>query len=106
MKPSVPTIWKRLINLLWIALPILLLIACSGGGGAGQSATATPPTTTPPPTTIPPPATSISLTQVAGGFSSPVAITNAVDGSGRLFVVEQGVQSGSCATARSFPSPS
>jgi glucose/arabinose dehydrogenase len=36
------------------------------------------------------PATSISLTQVASGFSGPVAITNAGDGSGRLFVVEQG----------------
>jgi len=30
------------------------------------------------------------LTQVAGGFNHPVAITNAGDGSGRLFVVEQG----------------
>ncbi|MFQ5612074.1 MAG: PQQ-dependent sugar dehydrogenase [Anaerolineae bacterium] len=32
----------------------------------------------------------ITLTQVAGGFSQPVQVTHAGDGSGRLFVVEQG----------------
>jgi glucose/arabinose dehydrogenase len=32
----------------------------------------------------------ISLSTVASGFSSPVLVTNAGDGSGRLFVVEQG----------------
>jgi len=58
-------------------LPAVLLASCSGGGGS-QIASA------------PPPATSISLTPVAGGFASPVAIANAGDGSGRLFVVEQG----------------
>lgn len=31
----------------------------------------------------------ISFNQVAGGFSSPVFVTNAEDGSGRLFVVEK-----------------
>jgi len=63
--------------LLRVALPVVLLASCSGGGGS-QVANA------------PPPATSISLTSVAGGFASPVAIANAGDGSGRLFVVEQG----------------
>ncbi len=33
---------------------------------------------------------SVALTRVAGGFSSPTQITSARDGSGRLFVVEQG----------------
>jgi len=88
MKPSVPTAWKTVINLLWIALTLLLLIACSGGGG--QNATAPPPPTTDPPPVITPPATSISLTQVAVGFNSPAVISNAGDGSGRLFVAEQG----------------
>lgn len=32
---------------------------------------------------------SISITQVAGGFSSPLQVTNAGDGTDRLFVVEQ-----------------
>jgi glucose/arabinose dehydrogenase len=66
-------------------MAVLLLISCSGGGGSGQTAVVTPP---PPPTITP--ATSISLTQVAAGFSSPSAIANAGDGSGRLFVAEQG----------------
>lgn len=56
----------------------LFIAACSGGGG-------TTPVATPVPL-----ATSISLTRVAGGFSQPVAITHAGDGSGRLFIVEQG----------------
>ena len=60
---------------------LLILLSCSGGGGSVV--------TTPPPAAVPP-ATSVSLTPVAGGFASPVAITHAGDGSGRLFVVEQG----------------
>jgi glucose/arabinose dehydrogenase len=32
----------------------------------------------------------LSLVRVAGGFDSPLLVTNAGDGSGRLFVVEQG----------------
>ena len=70
-----------------IQMAALLLISCSGGGGSGETAIVTPPP--PPPPTVTP-ATSISLTQVAAGFSSPSAIANAGDGSGRLFVVEQG----------------
>jgi glucose/arabinose dehydrogenase len=76
MKRSVRTVWKILVGLLRVALPAMLLISCSGGAGQNASVTA--------------PATSISLTQVAGGFTNPLAITNAGDGSGRLFVVEQG----------------
>lgn len=33
---------------------------------------------------------SLTLTRIAGGFTRPVTITHAGDGSGRLFVVEQG----------------
>ncbi|MBK5275970.1 MAG: PQQ-dependent sugar dehydrogenase [Desulfuromonadales bacterium] len=62
---------------LFAAISALSLAACGGGGGA--------PAATPAPLPA-----SISLTRVAGGFSQPVAITNAGDGSNRLFVVEQG----------------
>jgi len=41
----------------------------------------------PPAPPLPP---AISLIPVAGGFSLPVGITHAGDGSGRLFIVEQG----------------
>ncbi|MBC8017943.1 MAG: PQQ-dependent sugar dehydrogenase, partial [Verrucomicrobia bacterium] len=75
---------KELISFtsgLCAVLSALLISACSGGGGGGA------PAATPAPTPL---ATSISLTRVAGGFSQPVAITHAGDGSDRLFVVEQG----------------
>jgi len=80
MKRSIHRVCNKLVYLLQVALAALLLMSCSGSGGQGS--TANPPTV--------PPATSISLTQVTVGLSSPVAITNAGDGSGRLFVVEQG----------------
>ena len=76
MKRSVRTVWKMLAGLFRVALPAILLISCSGGAGQSLSVTA--------------PATSISLTQVVGVFTNPLAISNAGDGSGRLFVVEQG----------------
>jgi len=57
----------------------LVVVSCSGG----QSSSASPGA----PPTIP--ATSISLTPFVSGFTQPVAITHAGDGSGRLFVVEQ-----------------
>lgn len=66
---------SRMLSLVLFGLPALVLVSCSSGGNGGVS---------------PLPATSISLTRIAGGFSSPVAIGNSGDGSGRLFVVEQG----------------
>ena len=77
------TALNSFLNLLPCVLPGLLLIACGGNGQSPAAAvTVNPPTTTP--------ATSISLTLVTGGFVSPVAIANAGDGSGRIFVAEQG----------------
>lgn len=66
-------LWRTLCAVL---LP-LLIAACTGAGGGSS--------VTPPPF----PAT-ITLTRLAGGFSQPTTITHAGDGSGRLFVVEQG----------------
>lgn len=65
--------------LLYAVMTALALAAC-GGGSSGNTPAA-------PPAPLP---ASVSLTRVAGGFSQPVAITHAGDGSGRLFVVEQG----------------
>ena len=57
---------------------IALLCSCSGSGNSGN-------TTGPPPDTQP----HITLARVASGFSSPLDLENAGDGTGRLFVVEQ-----------------
>src|SRR5882757_5588013 len=59
---------------LWVGL------ACSGCHGGS---------TTPPPPPPPPPTLQVELVPVASGFSSPLDIQQAGDGSGRLFVVEQ-----------------
>jgi glucose/arabinose dehydrogenase len=75
IKPS------RALSILVITLT---LAACGGGGSSPASSTPITPVT---PVT---PATSITLTKVAGGFNHPVAIANAADGSGRLFIAEQG----------------
>jgi len=65
------------IRMLCALMPALSFLACGSGGGSSAG------------TTFPfPPA--ISLTRIAGGFTQPVAITHAGDGSGRIFVVEQG----------------
>lgn len=71
MKISVHAQFRRLI------FPFLALLVASCGGGQSSA----PPA---------PLASSISLTPFVSGLSQPVAITQAGDGSGRLFVVEQG----------------
>lgn len=71
--------FHTLFTLTLILATIATIVSCGGGGGGGGDSPPTPPTF---------PA-SVSLTSVASGFNSPVEITNAGDGSGRLFVVEQ-----------------
>ena len=60
---------------------LVAMAGCSGGGGASSAGGP-----------LPPPAgwPRISLVVVAGGFAQPVHVTHAGDGSGRIFVVEQG----------------
>jgi glucose/arabinose dehydrogenase len=65
---------------LWIALAALL---ASGCGGSSSSE----------PTPMPPPApATFDLIPVASGFSGPLDVEQPRDGTGRLFVVEQGGQ--------------
>jgi glucose/arabinose dehydrogenase len=59
---------------------LFAMVGCGGGGGASPAAGPSPV-----PTGLP----QISLAVVAGGFVSPVHVTHAGDGSGRIFVVEQ-----------------
>jgi glucose/arabinose dehydrogenase len=68
-----PCHWRPLCA----ALFFLFIAACSGVERDSSSKTASFPAT-------------ITLTRLAGGFSQPTTITHAGDGSGRLFVVEQG----------------
>ncbi len=56
-----------------------ILWGCGGGGGGGGGGD--PPAT---------PALSLAFTRVATGLASPTGIVHAGDGSGRLFVTEQG----------------
>jgi glucose/arabinose dehydrogenase len=69
-----------------VAASILVgaLVACGGGGGSSNSTAPLPnPNPNPAPVTL-------SFAVVASGFSAPLGIAHAGDGSGRLFVVEQG----------------
>jgi glucose/arabinose dehydrogenase len=72
---------------------LLLLAGCGGGGGSTPD---TPPV--PPPAAAgapcvaqasPPPIPDVTLQSLASGLVSPVQVTHAGDGSGRLFIVEQ-----------------
>ena len=60
-------------------------ITSTGATGSPMSIPVTLTVTAPPPGPLP----QISLAVVAGGFASPVHVTHAGDGSGRIFVVEQ-----------------
>jgi glucose/arabinose dehydrogenase len=63
----------------------------SGGGADAVAAVARRPTVSPAATTdaFNPSKVSLNLTLFKGGFAAPLLVTNAHDGSGRLFVVEQ-----------------
>ncbi|MBW6504580.1 PQQ-dependent sugar dehydrogenase [bacterium] len=65
--------------------PIAVLAFLAIAGCAGNSSTAPTPDPGPAPVAWP----QISLSTVAGGFTQPVHVTHAGDGSGRIFIVEQ-----------------
>jgi glucose/arabinose dehydrogenase len=71
-------LYAWLPTLATLLLSIVALASCSGGGGSSSPAT--------PPASVFP---SITLTRVASGFTAPVFVTHAGDGSGRIFVVEK-----------------
>jgi hypothetical protein len=91
---------KKSAGLAAVALLLLLASSCSG---SSPDAAPTPPETSPPEGTGPPPtATSaptpvpfdpgrvrIRLEQAGSGFSEPLFVTGAGDGSGRVFVLEK-----------------
>jgi glucose/arabinose dehydrogenase len=115
--PSVPSASTHWLGSAAIAIAAIA-VAC-GGSTAGPNGTAAPPRpasptssaassptgSAEPPATIASPSPGgssagasrfdptglhVSLEQVAGGFTAPLAVVNAHDGSNRLFVVEQG----------------
>lgn len=66
-----------------VVLPVsavLLTTMTLAGCGAREAGSTVAPKATP----------SLTLTKIAGGFKHPTTITHAGDGSGRLFIVEQG----------------
>lgn len=74
-----------------VRLGLLLLAGCGGGGSTPDSPPVPPPAGTAPcvvPGT-PPPIPDVILQSLASGLVSPVQVTHAGDGSGRLFIVEQ-----------------
>jgi len=79
-----------------IVAALLVLTACGGDPGAAPttSSPSPPPTGSPSPTREPgdrfdPTSVRLRLRAIAGGFSAPLLVTHAGDGTGRLFVVEQ-----------------
>src|SRR5256885_8255372 len=82
---------------------ILIAVSCAGQQNTSQVRSPSPspisnPTNSPSPTPTPPLASptsatvnsgSFKLTRVAAGLRSPVYVTSAGDGSGRMFIVEQ-----------------
>jgi glucose/arabinose dehydrogenase len=77
-------------------MTIFALAGCSG-----SSTTATAPSPPPSPASWPP----VSLSRTAGGFVQPVQVAHAGDGSGRIFVVEQGGRIRILDNGTSLPSP-
>jgi glucose/arabinose dehydrogenase len=75
---------------------LIAMAGCSGGGGAPSAGGLLPA-----PAAWP----QISLSRVAGGFVLPVHVTHAGDGSGRIFVVEQGGRIGILDNGVALPSP-
>jgi glucose/arabinose dehydrogenase len=88
--------WQKRLSAAGVAT--LLLVACSSPTGSPEaSSSAVAPSTSslpasPSPSLAPsyPPLQAVRLEAIASGLASPIGITNAGDGSGRLFVNEQG----------------
>ena len=66
---------------LFLGLLLLLNIGCGGGGGGGSGGATPNPTPNPSP---------IVLSSFVTGFVTPIGLETPDDGSGRLFVIEQG----------------
>lgn len=69
------------------SLSLVLLLLLAACGSASQATTKTP--TTSPRSTVTTPSGSLVLKPVLKGYDLPVYLTNAGDGSGRLFIVEK-----------------
>ncbi|MBI5906131.1 MAG: PQQ-dependent sugar dehydrogenase [Deltaproteobacteria bacterium] len=82
-------------------IPVLLIACLSFAGCSGGSPAAPATATVPSPASWP----TISLAPVAGGFVQPVDIAHAGDGSGRIFVVEQGGRIRILDNGAALPSP-
>src|SRR5712692_4189021 len=78
---------RALSSLLNLLLANLTLVAFVIGALAGSGCSGSSMSNTSPP---PPPTLQVELIPVASGFSNPLDIQQAGDGSGRIFVVEQG----------------
>ncbi len=76
-EPDRPAAGPRARSVAAVALVCALALGCAEPSNAD-------------PTPDPTPELSVELAPVAAGFETPVAVTNAGDGSGRLFVVERG----------------
>jgi glucose/arabinose dehydrogenase len=63
-----------------------------GASPSGPSSPGSSPGSSPSTTPFDPVGLSVAFDEVASGFEAPLAVVNAHDGSGRLFVVEQGGQ--------------
>ncbi len=74
-----------------VRLGLLLLVGCGGGGSTPDTPPVPPPVGTVPcvGTGAPSPIPDVTLPSLSSGLVSPVQVTHAGDGSGRLFVVEQ-----------------
>jgi glucose/arabinose dehydrogenase len=69
------------LSCLSLRMGLLLLLFCGCGGGGGGSDGATP---------APPPSQPIVLSGFVAGFTAPIGLEAPDDGTGRLFVIEQG----------------
>jgi glucose/arabinose dehydrogenase len=92
-----PPFFEARLATLFILTALLIMAGCGGSSSSpGQSPRPTPtpgpsPTPTPGPTPTPTPSpASVTLSPFVSGLQSPVDLQIADDGSGRMFVVEQG----------------